>query len=311
MINILINRDCQLSCPYCFVKNGPEDFPRQMSKENFESLTLWLKQTRTPTVGLLGGEPTLHPNFSFFLDLLTQNSVGLVLFTNALYPENLNPIIAQRALNVVVNYNHPSLYGANNLSLLQTNLSRLKELGASFSFSKNFYDPLEDFNYLLEAAERFKVKTIRLDISRPAAPKELGAKVKFNLDLEAQLTSKIIDFMAAAKEHSITTGLDCCARMCLTQKNQKALALLRNPLLRFFGVCRPALDVLTDLSCVYCLPLSDYRLNNLTAFDGEWELLSHFGESVAPLRANRSLGCLGCEKSPSYCQGGCLAYLRP
>jgi len=65
-INILITSSCNLNCPYCFAKTVKEDnsIIKFMPVEEFDSILNWCRNLNIKEVSILGGEPTIHPNFN-------------------------------------------------------------------------------------------------------------------------------------------------------------------------------------------------------------------------------------------------------
>jgi uncharacterized radical SAM superfamily Fe-S cluster-containing enzyme len=61
--NIAIVNYCNLKCPYCFADNEQEN-PIYMSLENYIKTLDFILKNPVDGIGILGGEPTLHPDFS-------------------------------------------------------------------------------------------------------------------------------------------------------------------------------------------------------------------------------------------------------
>jgi organic radical activating enzyme len=286
----------------------------------------WLKETETPTLAILGGEPTLHPDLLFFLEALWGIGVCPVLFTNALFPPVLAPRLAFLAHNIVVNYNDPASYSPKDLALREKNLGLLLESGAKVSFSKNFAPNQMAYGYLIEAALGYGVKTIRYDLSRPRADQgnnhfaDLRGQERAKAEKAAQAAGRalgpeaaqaqdaamtLVNFVREATAAGLTVGLDCCLPLCLFEPAD--LDLLKTHSQPFNGACRPSLDILPDLSAIHCWPLKGIRVPKVILFEGEMGLLHHFAEEAYELRQRARSLCPNCPEPPSACQGGCLA----
>ena len=71
MANILLTQKCNQKCPYCFASyNEGNDY---ISKENFVKAIKFLKKTPGEKIGLLGGEPLLHPEFAELCNILNED----------------------------------------------------------------------------------------------------------------------------------------------------------------------------------------------------------------------------------------------
>ena len=65
MANLVLTTACSLSCDYCFTRGvWPPGAPRElMSLHTFEGALDFLERSGIREARLLGGEPTLHPDF--------------------------------------------------------------------------------------------------------------------------------------------------------------------------------------------------------------------------------------------------------
>jgi MoaA/NifB/PqqE/SkfB family radical SAM enzyme len=303
MLNLFVNYDCNLACDYCFARSLGAEHPLRLDEQHFERLCNWLESSKVPFLGILGGEPTLHPQLPQMLERLKAAGVATALFTNALYvDEALSWVFAAATANIVVNCNDPAHYSERQVETRRRNLLALKEAGARVSFSRNFSPGNLAYEYLYDYCAEFDVGTIRYDVSRPAS----GAENSFyQLGESHELASMLIDFARGCEARGILTGLDCCLPACMFEPGD--LQWLREHTLRATTTCRPSLDIHTDLQASYCLPLHGVMHPDVTATAGEWELMSFMADAARNLRDTRPKACAGCEKFGRECQGGCLA----
>jgi organic radical activating enzyme len=304
MLNLFITSSCDLGCDYCFVAKDFAGAPGDLSKSRFLELLPWLAETRAPSLALLGGEPTLHPELFYFLSQLLEEGVAPVLFTNALFPSFMAENLANLTYRIVVNYNGPKNYRPEDYQRRERNLRLLIDSGATVTFSKNFAPLHMDYDYLIKAATDYGIKYIRYDLSRPRADFK---NAYFERESLRSAAKTIFAFAGEAKAAGIGTGLDCCLPRCLFEPEK--LSILQKNSDPFSGVCRPSLDILPDLSAIHCWPLKRLSVESALAFDGELGLLEHFANLALELRAKARGGCQGCLIPPSSCQGGCLAQI--
>lgn len=86
-INMIINitQHCSLRCPHCMQNAGPER-NENMTITTFEQALKFAKQIGTNVVMLSGGEPTTHPLFFNFLEmLLHQGFVSTAVLSNGTF----------------------------------------------------------------------------------------------------------------------------------------------------------------------------------------------------------------------------------
>ena len=73
MPNIAFINYCNLSCPYCFANEFIEEKKQLISEEQLKKILNFLKLNKQnqAKIGIIGGEPTLHPDFKKLLLLIT------------------------------------------------------------------------------------------------------------------------------------------------------------------------------------------------------------------------------------------------
>ncbi len=303
MLNLFITYRCNLACPYCFAAEMKTEFPQDMAWETFERFLDWMENEPPPAVAFIGGEPTLHPHLPEMIERTTGMGVSAILFTNGLFDPRLSEILAPLVSNFVVNYNDPAMYSQGQAVRLHANLARLQGLGARITFSKNFSSAFSDYSYLLNGIDRYGVRTVRYDISRPAAG---GSNDHYTLTETRHVFAHIMDFVRACDERGVRTGLDCSIRLCDLDEEHRLY--LERVSMKFNGICHPSMDVHPDLSASYCLPMRHLSVPAITRFSGVNALLSRFAEMAQPIRyANASPECTGCAEFKRRCQGGCMA----
>ena len=87
MVRMWVTERCNALCPHCM--NVSSRGNAQMPFEKFELLCDYFVSNHFDKIGIMGGEPTIHPDFLQIMSK-AQESFGIVyLFTNALYADNL------------------------------------------------------------------------------------------------------------------------------------------------------------------------------------------------------------------------------
>lgn len=307
MLNLFLGYRCNLDCPYCFAKGLEQEYPDPLNWTAFSRFLTWVKQHHIPNIGLLGGEPTLHPLLPQFLQALNENGIDAVLFTNALFEPHLQKPISQYTANVVVNCNPFTSLTAIQQDRWQSNLAALKEAGCRVAFSKNFAKDALDYTHVLKACQDCGVTHVRYDITRPHSRRTNNY---YEWDDTKSVVGAIVSFTADCQEQNIKTGLDCCLPLCHFTKLE--LQYMKEHSTKFRATCFPSLDVQPDLSVSYCMPLKTICAQDVTKFAGELDLMNYFAEAVQPLRkipVNES--CTSCSHFNRQCQGGCLALRLP
>ncbi len=122
-MNLFLGRGCNESCSFCYAgdyfKNAPkvprgavfeaiDAYARLVAdapplphwSDDVDELTLTLYASRA--VNLLGGEPTLHPDFVKIVERIAAHGLGPVVFTNGGRPERIQAV-ADKLWSVTVN----------------------------------------------------------------------------------------------------------------------------------------------------------------------------------------------------------------
>jgi len=175
-MNILINSYCNLNCPYCFANTTMEDKGAQnMSIENFKIAIDWCKKLNQHQMRLIGGEPTLCPNFGAFLDMTVKDPWfdTILIFSNLTFEKEIAQKIAEIdrivPVHMLPNINEFHLllpkYKKNilyNISYLSQNLVSFGEIGI------NIYRPDMDLSQWEQIMRDFpRIRTVRYSIAIP------------------------------------------------------------------------------------------------------------------------------------------------
>lgn len=171
-MNILLNNYCNLKCEYCFANEVIAEEKQNISLEDFQWLIDFLWRSGLDNIRLIGGEPTLHPQFA---DLLCEAGrhpfiKEIHLFTNGTYNDRigflLHLVAKEKKMSVLLNYNDPQVIGEEKNATILRNIKNLAQAGIITTLGINFYKPDQDYSYLLEAASKYKLR-IRWSIVVP------------------------------------------------------------------------------------------------------------------------------------------------
>lgn len=81
-IRIYITEKCNANCPNCF--NASSRTNSEIDVKTFNNLCLYLKRNGIKKIKILGGEPTVHPEFKEIIRLAQRHFEYLGIFTNGL-----------------------------------------------------------------------------------------------------------------------------------------------------------------------------------------------------------------------------------
>lgn len=316
MANIMINENCNQRCPYCFASEFVNVQHNNISLENFrKAADFILSDKSNGRVGIIGGEPLLHPLFDTFVeDLLDREQVKRVaVFTNGvLIKKHLNVLLDKR-VGILVNVNSINDVGEACFNQTQESLSLLihNHKKESITIGLNIYDTI-DYSFFIEMADRYNFSKVRLSVVVPAYGKE-----KKGISHFLALKNTVLQITKALLVRGIRFNFDCNLPVpCLWSKEEledlklMGLCTYEKELIPLEqSVCSPVIDILPDLTAIRCFGLSDVSKVSISDFDSIEALRDYFKSSIDAPLSQKPLyaSCNNCELFPLRCYGGCLA----
>ena len=79
---ITVNRSCNLRCKWCYAKSSEYDLDNSMDFTLFKKLVDIATDLKVKNFLLIGGEPTIHPDFFQFLRYLKNNNLKHIFVSN-------------------------------------------------------------------------------------------------------------------------------------------------------------------------------------------------------------------------------------
>ena len=173
MANIAITNYCNLKCPYCFADEMIQENKENISLEQFNEILQWLSQTPEERLGIIGGEPTIHPYFSDILKEINtfcrNNSSSAIIFTNGI---NLDKYVHEigDGVNLLINYNNPANMSSEQLNQLTQSLNHIYLLNwfkGRATLGVNLYLECNDYSYIWDACEKYQAIELRVSVTTP------------------------------------------------------------------------------------------------------------------------------------------------
>jgi MoaA/NifB/PqqE/SkfB family radical SAM enzyme len=308
MANICVTFACNRTCGYCFAQKtlessgtAPGSGPH-MSLETFRGALDFIERSGIAQARLLGGEPTLHPDFPALLEAVAERRLGLLVFSNGLMPGRaLTAIEAAPEVRVLINVadrGEPE-------STLERQRTVFERLGARIMPGYTIHDPGADLDFLLDLIREFGLaRRVRLGLAHPSLQ-------RVNTYLHPRgfehVGVEIGRFASRAGREGVTLELDCGFVPCMFTDD--ALASLGRAAESLGTRCSPILDLLPDGRIIPCHPLSPLFSIPLGPRDRADDLRKELSRRLEPYRA---LGvfreCSSCPfRGSGRCGGGCLA----
>ncbi|MCP3889896.1 MAG: radical SAM protein [Desulfobulbaceae bacterium] len=303
MTNLAITSLCNRKCDYCFA--GHQNEVVHMDRETYEHALMFLHRSAMDQVRLLGGEPTLHPDFKWMVERAHQDGFKVLLFTNGLIEKSILywlQEIDDMDLSLLVNVNPPGLQENEELKRLRYTLRYLSnKISLGFNINNSLYSP----EFLLALVDEFGLKrSIRLGLAHPC----LDGKNRYLPTKDYKTVGETFaGFITTAMSSGVDVEFDCGFVPCMFPDSFR-----KNNVANVQKVgqgCGAVPDILPDGSAIHCYPLRDVLpLGGLSFCDAQ----SVKKGITSRINLYRHVGifpyCRDCEyKKSNQCKGGCLA----
>jgi coproporphyrinogen III oxidase-like Fe-S oxidoreductase len=310
MANLIITGYCNRNCSYCFasgVRNSDSFKKNEMSLSHFIQNMGLLKNSEVNELRLLGGEPSLHPEFLSFIRHGLDEGFNIHVFSNGLVRKDILSEIAMLPddkIKFCINSIEPSNSSNDFIKQEKT----LAVLGKKAGLGVNIYHAGQNLNYLIPLIEQHKLSPeIRLGIAHPIVPPDNQyLQPKFYRVIGNQLVQLIND----ASRKNIRLNFDCGFVPCMFPEEVKNT--IKEHFKDIGRRCNPLPDILWDRHAISCFPLIDaIGIIDLNEYRNTKEIISVFLEKLKPFQSTGIFPhCAKCELfNTRECFGGCRAYV--
>lgn len=321
MPNIAILNECNLRCPYCFAddmienqKVNAQHESQVMSVETFVEILRFLdKDPVVDRIGIIGGEPTLHPDIKQILNeteaFCLKKGCGSTVFTNGIHLDTIVPFITRDIFSVLLNLNSPSVVGKENYEKIIENLNLVYNVFGwkeKVRLGLNVFHEMDDYSFFYDVIKQFNIKSIRASIVAPTYKNHKEDKEAYY----KKMKNKTLSVYKNIFEAGATIALDCNrVPLCYfnAEERQNLNLYTNNAYGHFF--CSPIIDINPKLEAVRCFgvyePIKIYDFNSLDAIQ-RYFLVKKDCENI---EANRVQRCKNCKNFETMaCYGGCLSF---
>ncbi|MGL5964749.1 MAG: radical SAM protein, partial [Fusobacteriaceae bacterium] len=212
MANIMINSYCNLKCPYCFAEGEINSCDENnMSLEDFETIISYHKKNNIKVMRIIGGEPTIHPNFEDFLYRILGDDFfeGVHVFSNMTFNDKIRGVIldvaSEKRVTMLPNFNDQSI-SKEKFEIIKNNVKIMSKFKIVETIGINIYKPTFDFEPLIEILKETPIKEIRWAITTP------NFKVKEGFDVKKHFNSyfeTLVKFFTICNENGYNNHQDC------------------------------------------------------------------------------------------------------
>jgi MoaA/NifB/PqqE/SkfB family radical SAM enzyme len=255
--NLSITNRCNRHCDYCFARESfqPESIGvTEMSWNTFEQSLNFLIRSNVRDVSVLGGEPTMHPEFIHFVHRLLGSGMRVLVFTGGLVNVRVLDLLEKiddDRLSVLVNVVPPTI---NNFSLTKRQATLYRRLGSRIVLGINIASPAVELGFLLELINQYGLNPyVRLGLAHPVLG---GTNCYLHPRHYPEVGRRVTAFGLEALNRGIRIGLDCGWVPCLFPEG--GLSALGMTPKDVGSRCNPILDILPNGQVIACYPLTSH-----------------------------------------------------
>lgn len=157
--------------PLPFRELVPGDMGGQFSLTQFRNLINYLDQSSINHIGIGGGEPTAHDNFTDLMLLVAGSSSikNIDLYTNANYYETYNEILFYLSkdsnFTPIISTPRPEEVGDEVVRHRRSNISELEMMpDVSIDLSVVIHEPEQELSHILSLINEFDIRKVRWSI---------------------------------------------------------------------------------------------------------------------------------------------------
>jgi sulfatase maturation enzyme AslB (radical SAM superfamily) len=321
MPNIVITYQCNLHCPYCFANEFVNKTKTNMSFEDFKKAVGFIISYGESRVGLIGGEPLIHPEFETFLSYLISNTsvTKVIVFTNGLLIDRFLDALKHPKVELLINCNSPSQIGNNAYNKLVTNVELLNNIKShdSFSLGLNIYDDCNDYSFIFLLLKKFSLKEVRISLTVPDFSKISTDAYTYYKNHK----DKVLRLIQVFLSNNIVPYYDCnTLPLCIWTDEEREYLVSQSDIHKntFSNisyetfVCNPVIDILPDLNAIRCFGMSETSKVKINSFNNIMDLYEYYKNNIDNATKeypNISNRCSHCIHYVSHnCMGGCLGF---
>ena len=277
-----------------------------MSLDKIRKVIEFLSVSGDRQLRLLGGEPTLHPDFIHIVEEGLRHNFHVHIFSNGIMKPEIAEFlnhIPDKKISLLCNVSPQAQDSDRKIAKRDY---ALQCLGKVAHVGMTVTSPHFEYRSLIDMIKRFGLrKRIRLGIAQPI----VGQQNEFlKPDDYREAGRSIIRMVKDCFKQDILVGFDCGLTLCMFDKEE--IGTLMKCSEGFVIRCRPILDIGPDLDVWHCFPLSEVLISSFDNFANRNDTVKYYQDLIKPYRV---LGCMPECFQCRYlrrgqCSGGCLAH---
>ena len=275
-----------------------------MSMGLFNSALDYLKRSEISQLRLLGGEPTLHPNFTEMVHTGIERGFTILIFSNGMISDRILAYLAgfkNGQISLLLNTIDPLENFPDGMLKQQRTM---EVLGNRLKLGINIFSRQQKLDYLIDYVLKYNLnKEIRIGIAHPLLSKK---NVWLHPKFYGEIGFKTYELFEKVEGSGIEIGFDCGFVPCMFPEHihKRMGKVLSN----IGKSCGPIPDLLPDGNFISCYPLFNlktFEFNSKITSKQVSEIFDHGLKSFSGLGIYPR--CSDCELFGNQCLGGCVA----
>ena len=301
-IRIYLTESCNANCNHCFNKGIRED--RHMDTAKAEMLFNYFASNGIKNLKIMGGEPTVHPDFLTLYNLSQQKFDSVALFTNGLNAE-ITKITPRNTDAIIYNFLFINRQFDSNKYLPSSNFARIFEI--VIDGNTDIQKLKNEIQHTQQELSKKRIQQYYFQITLNCIEQIFIKKEDINRKFR-----EIISFILSKYPNHIS--FDHTIPLCFWE--EESINLMNKYNLSYYkATCRGTDFGLVDskFNLLHCnqfqevitpifindKTISFIRLNNLLK-------IANLNKKIFNLKNK----CIDCQFFDTYCTGGCLAHKR-
>jgi molybdenum cofactor biosynthesis enzyme MoaA len=283
-----------------------------MSIKDYKNLVQFILKNPTDKIGIIGGEPTLHPNFIDIIKITKEASKNkpISLYTNGIELKKFLPFLDKT--KILLNYNNPKDMSNKQYIKLQDTLDTIHKLGwfanKTVTIGCNIHLNDTNYDYIWNAVRKYSLSEIRCSVVSPGGIYKQWRNNKNQYFIK--LKPIFLNFCQNALIYNCKLVLDCSyIPLCYFDKTEMEIISSSCVLTACENNCPTVIDFTTDGKVTSCFgayyPIEFFEFNNTQELS--FYLFNNYKLNL--IENNNQGKCLNCNLHQNkQCQGGCLAF---
>ena len=287
-IRMYITEACNAKCPNCFNRFNRTN--SSMDIDIFEKICIYFRDNGISNIKIMGGEPTIHPDFSEITKVAQKHFKTVSVFTNAIN-DNIQDFEPRENDSIIYNFKFANLLNKEKLLIEK---SGRRSLEIQITSTTNTNKVIESISRLLDINGS--------KVLNPCLTLDCTENIFKYRRILVEKYEKIWHF---CRDNGLTMGQDHLIPFCF-------IAGTKIPMSKEGAICRLSCAGLIDSSynIKFC---NQFSKNYISLFDNgefiEFEKYINFlkNQYTEIVNLSSKKGCSRCSVYGLLCNGGCFA----